>query len=139
MKKRNGFTLVELLLVVGLLLIVSAFVLPSFSRQWAAYKVRKEAHRLALTLTEARRQSQRVNHSVFVEWNQREYTVTVFSKNKIFRSYPFDRDTQIESSSNRVEFLKNRYPRRQEIALKGPKTEKVRLVVEPFLNQVRIQ
>ena len=134
-----GFTLIEVCLVVGVLLLVVGLMVPSFHRLLASHRLDQEAYRLALVLTQARQLARHNQEEiqVFIDAKTNEVKVQS-SSGKIFEE-TLDPSLKIEAATLSFYFNTQTLPLRQEIRVTAQNGFSRQLTVEPFLNHVQIQ
>jgi len=136
---KKGFTLIEICVVVGILLLIVGLALPSFNRILASHRLDKEAHHLALILTQARQMAFHNKEEVMVLLDVRTNGVHVRSKSGKEFSKVLDRSLKIEATTSTFLFGAETLPSRQEIRLIAKNGSFRQLTVEPFLKHVQVQ
>lgn len=137
--KKNGFTLIELCIVIGIVLLFVAFAAPSFSRILTSHRLEKEATHLALVLTQARQTANYKGTETVVRLDSKTNWVTVEVAGVETYRKQLSPSISIDSAVTTFMFEKQTLPSRQEILLLARNGESRRIVVEPFLKRARVK
>ena len=74
-RSRDAFTLIEILLVVGLIIIITGLALPSFFGGWRAQQLRSAADQLRADLAQARNRAMTSGQTLGLIYTETNYTV----------------------------------------------------------------
>ncbi|WP_180041069.1 Tfp pilus assembly protein FimT/FimU [Acinetobacter sp. YH12100] len=75
MQKNNGFTLIELMVTIGILVILAILAAPSFKTQIYNYELKKELNELVVVLNEAKNKSKLLNQPVSIFFRSKKEKV----------------------------------------------------------------
>ncbi len=134
-KKNAGFTLIEVCLVVGIVLLMVGLIVPSFQRLIVSHRLDREAHRLALILTQARQLAYHQKETVQVVIDLKTNLIELSMGKKI----KLDPSLKLEMTASTFSFNAETLPVRQEIRVTAQNGLSRQLTVEPFLSHVQIQ
>lgn len=136
---KRGFTLIEVCVVVGILLLLVSLTLPSFNKMLLNHRLDRDAHLLALTLTQARQLAFQNQEPVlvFLDSEKKEVRVQLNSGKEIIKK--LNRSLKIESTAFTFSFQNQTVPSREEIRVIAQNGAFRQLTVEPFLRYVQVQ
>jgi len=137
--KINGFTLIELCVVISIMLLFAVVVLPTFNRTLTSHKLDREATKLALIFTQARQMANQKGTQAVVKLNADlgGVTVKVGGVKTYFKK--LDSAISIETPTNTFIFEKQTVPMYQEIRLISRNGDSRRVIIEPFLTQSQVK
>jgi prepilin-type N-terminal cleavage/methylation domain-containing protein len=95
MRQKNGFSLLELLAVISILLVITAFAVPSILRITASYKLDAAARSASSLMQQARLQAVRSNQPSYVQYDASRSPNLVFVNTDLAAYVSADPDVEL--------------------------------------------